>query len=1029
MKKYLWIGLTVFLTWAGTAMATTYGLFVGLNQYDTSYVGSDNWLSGCVPDANHIYTNTIRRGNWTTGTVTRLLNSAGTKAAIRRAITNCAATAVSGDVFFYYHSSHGGQNSGKSVYLCTYDADYQDTELATDLAKFASGVKVVVMADACHSGGLFQSRTVGTRSLEPASATWDLAGNVMDLMAENRAAALAAGAKDMELTIATNEIGWITAANYDQYSWDGDDGGLFTSKVIEGWTNPVASSCDLNGDSYANFWELYKYASNVAYSADYEYTTAMAANTNVLAGTIAGWIGSTAPGGLIVFSNIVAQTVVVGQTLTYPVGAYTSGTNTPATVTMTTVQAGASYASGRLIFTPANDGTYTFNFSATNATGGSASASLTVTAALAAPTLSAATSIGNDHFTANWSAVTGAASYKIDVATNISFSPGGSGVPEVVVTNINTSLSDGWEYVNGATSASTYHKLVSASDPGVVSPAFSTVGYTNATANFSVATYGGSSANALIVSYSLDGGGSWVNVGTNTSATSSSPYVPGSVSLPAAALGQASVRVKWHCAVATASIGLRLQNLNVAGTQPAGGSTLILNGQSVTGTTYTVMGLSMGSTYYYRVKAIGNTTGLLSSTGTVTTTSANTAPSFSSISGQSAAVGVLFTLDVSGYVSGSPAPAISLFSSTASASDYGFTGSTLSFTPSATGTFAFVFRATNTLGVALATANVAVAAAPVYVPTASIANLSSNSFTVNWTAITSGTTYQVQVATDTNFTSGGSGGTVVLATNAAASATPPTDWTYDVSASSSSYPILSYATNYVQSPVFSTVGKTALAIDFKARTYGGSATSNTTITISISTNGGTSWIEIATRIPATNSMQQCAQVDASAYVGQDSVCVKWQAKGAIANKGAGIQALSVTGTEPSGSTSIVVDQMVTALTYSVTGLTPATPYYVRVRGTGGTWSGIISATTTSGGAVTPTPQPICEVTSPTNGCAIGMQIATTAGVTYVLEYTTNLLEVPPVWIQVDSKAGTGGAVNLQDQDSLGSQRYYRVVKP
>ncbi len=1032
MKKILWIGLMGFLAMTGAAAAATYGVFVGLNQYNTSYVGSDNWLNGCVPDAMHIYTNTIKRGNWTAGTVTLLTNSLGTKAAIRRAITNRAATAVSGDVFFYYHSSHGGNNSdpyGKSVYLCSYDADYQDTELATDLAKFATGVKVIVMIDACHSGGLFVS-SLGTRTLASTTpGSWDVGGRVMELMAADRATKIAAGAKGLELTVTTNEIGWITAANYDQYSWDGDTGGLFTDKVIEGWTNAAASSCDLNSDGYANFWELYKYASNVAYSADYEYTTAMAANTNVLLGTIAGWIGSAAPGGLIVFSNIVAQTVTVGQTLTYPVGAYTSGTNTPAVVTMTTVQAGASYGSGQLSFTPTADGSYTFNFSATNATGGSASASLTVTASLAAPTLSSATGIGNDRFTANWSAVSGAASYKLDVATNSSFSAGGSGASGVIVSNINSGLSTGWEYVNGASNAGTYHKLVSASGPGLVSAAFSTVGYTNAEVGFSVATFGGTSANALTVSYSLDGGGSWTPVGTNTSASASSPYVSGSISLPEAALGQASVRVKWHCAVATASVGLRLQNAVVTGAQPAGGNTMVLNGQGVTGTTYTVTGLAMGSTYYYRVKAVGNATGPASATGTVTTTSADTAPSFSAISGQSATVGALFTLNVSGYVSGSPAPVISLSSSTASASDYSFASPTLSFTPSTTGVFAFVFRATNTLGTAMVTASVTAAAAPVYVPTASIANLSSNSFTVNWTAITGGSTYQVQVATDTNFSGGGSGGTVVLATNAANTNIAPEGWTYNISASSGSYLVLGYATNYVQSPVFSTVGKTTLSIDFKARTYGGVSTVTNAITVSISTNGGSNWTDVGTVIPTTSTLTSYGALDASAYVGYASVCVKWQAKAAGSNKGAGIQALSVTGTEPSGSSSLVLDQTVSALSYPVSGLTPATRYYVRVRGTGGTWSEVVSATTKDGSVVTPTPQPICNVTAPTNGCAMGMHIATAAGVTYALQYTTNLLEVPPVWVQVDSKVGTGSDINLQDADSAGGHRYYRVVKP
>ena len=1028
MKKIVLLSLCLLgISWVSVTQAATYGVFVGLNEYNTSYVPSDNFLNGCVPDANHIYTNTIKRGAWTTGTVTRLLNSAGTKNGIRQAISNYAATAVSGDTFFYYHSSHGGQNSGTSVYLCSYNDDYDDTDVAADLAKFATGVKVIVMVDACHSGGLFQSTRSGTRSLAPASGTWDLAGNVTRIMDDNRAAALAAGVKDVAARVSSSEIGWITAANYNQYSWDGDSGGLFTDKVIEGWTNPVASSCDLNGDSYANFYELYKYASNVANNADYEYTQGQAFNTNVLLNTMAGWIGATAPGGLVVFSNLTAQTVVVGQTLVVPVGAYTSGTNVPATVTMSTVQAGASYGSGQLTFTPTTDGIYTFNFSATNTTGGSASGSLTVTATLAAPIFSAATGIGNDRFTANWSAVSGAASYLLDVATDSSFSAGGSGAMEVLATNINTGLSTGWEYVNGASTASTYHKLVATGDPGVVSPAFSTVGYTNAIAGFDIATYGGSGANTLTISYSLNGGSSWTAFGTNTSA-SSSTYVSGQTAeLPVAALGQASVRVKWHCAVATASLGLRLKNLVVSGAQPAGASTLVLNGQSVAGTTYTVTGLAMGSTYYYRARSVGTLNGPYSATGTVTTASSDTAPSFSLIAGQSATVGSLFTLPVSGYASGYPVPTLSLVSSTANGADYTFASGTLSFTPSAAGSFAFVFRASNTLGVAGATANVVVASAPVTIPTVSIANLASNAFTVNWTAVTSGTTYQVQVATNGTFTRSASRALVVLATNAATTNVAPEGWTYSISASSGAYPILGYATNYIQSPVFSTVGMTNVLIDFKARTYGGAIPSNNIVTVSISIDGGVNWTDLGTVTPTSSTMTSYGALDASAYVGFANVCVKWQAKGAIGNKGAGLQTFSITGASGGGSSSIIVDQTVAALTYAVTGLTPATPYYVRVRSTGGTWSDVVTATTSSGDV--PVPEPIIVTQMPTNGAPMGMQIVTTVGVTYDLEYTTNLMAIPPVWVQVDSEVGTGGAVTLQDEDSLGIQRFYRVVKP
>ncbi len=1110
---------------SGAASATTtvavaeqaganYGVIVGLNEYDTSYVGSDNWLSGCVPDANHVYSNALQRGEWTVGTTTRLLNSAGSRSAIRQAISNYAATAVSGDAFLYYHSSHGGNNASdgytnytKSVYLCTYDADYPDTELAADLAGFATGVKVVVMVDACFSGGLFKSAT-GARTLVPATGTFDLAASVARIMEEERAAKLARGAKGVEKTLSASEIGWVTAADYWQYSWDGDNGGAFTEAAIAGWTNGTCDNAtygDQNG--YANFYELWNYAKDIAVGYPGEtdptdgtsyQTDAQAYNTNVLLDAIAGWVGAAAPGGLVVFSNLVAQTVVVGETLTYPVGAYTAATTTPAVVSMSTVQYGASYSGGVLTFSPVADGTYTFNFTATNANGGSASASLTVNATLAPPTLSAATDVGNDRFTANWSAVSGAASYKLDVASDASFSAGGSGTAAVLVDTPNSSLNGGWEYVNGACNtgavSSAYHKLVSASDPGVVSAAFSTMGYTNILADFSVATYGGSTANGLVVSYSLDGGGSWTRAGTNTSASSSTYVTNLSIALPPAALDQASVRVKWHCPAATASVGLRLRALAVSGAQPAGGSTLVVDAQSVVGTSFEVTGLEMDTLYSYRVKAVGNTTGPLSATGSVTTTASDSAPSFSAISGQSATLGALFTLDVSTYVSGYPAPAVALVSSTASGSDYSFAGGALSFTPSATGTFAFVFRASNTLGIASATANVAVAeSSELFAPVIQAASgVQATQFSANWLASANATGYRLDVATNSAFrhTMGkrtatlAAGDLVIVTVNADTNgagkgfdAVPLVDldagtviyftdngWSngtwranegtvaYTAPSAITAGTVLSYrsttANGFVSNANFSlsTSGDTILA-------YQGSSNSPTFL-YGVGWAMATPWVAASTNsnnsgIPAglgveTYTIVSCGALDNCQYLASN---------GTTGSKGTLLQLVANAGNWTSDdATSFakftpdftvgVVEQfndfvpgyenldVGSATTCAVTGLTEGVTYYYRAKAYNATSNSPYSGTTSvvTAASSTPAPEPIVNATMPAGG-AMSMQIATTAGITYALEYTTNLWAFPPVWSNVVSALGDGNPVTLQDADSADAKRFYRIVKP
>lgn len=375
---------------------TYYGIFAGLNQYSSGYIGSGSWLDGCVPDAMHMFTNATQRGSWRDNpTLQVLTNALGTRAAIRAAISNYASVAVAGDTFLYFHSSHGGNNASdgytnytKSVYLCAYDADYPDTELAADLAGFATGVKVVVMVDACFSGGLFKS-ALGASTRGPATGSFDLAERVSQIMAADRAEKVARGVKGLEKTVTTNEIGWVTAADYWQYSWDGDTGGAFTEAAIEGWTNGACDNATYgNQNGYASFYELWNYAKDVAVGYPGEYdpddgtsyqTDAQAFNTNVLKSAIAGVAGdgpvadrpptiSLDPAGTnksVVFDNSLSFTVTATDADGLAVSLVAS--NLPAGATAPATNGTGSVAT-TFAWTPgeAQVGTYNVSFSATD---------------------------------------------------------------------------------------------------------------------------------------------------------------------------------------------------------------------------------------------------------------------------------------------------------------------------------------------------------------------------------------------------------------------------------------------------------------------------------------------------------------------------------------------------------------------------------------------------------------------------------------------------------------------------------------
>ena len=264
-----WAGMLLFtgLMLAGCQlMAATVrrGLMVGIDHYDPTYINSP--LNSCTNDAIGMKWSVLSdAGRWSPGNVSVLIDAQATKTAIRTAISQMAAAAVSGDLVVYFHSSHGGRHSGYDAYVATYNANYEDYELAADLATFQSGVTVIIIVDSCYSGGMF-------KELVPGVNDWDFAGNVMrKLDALQQAAGL-------EKAVS---IGWLTASDYDELSWAGDPYSLFAGYVIEGFYNADAN---VNGD--VTFLELYDYAAPLTL-AENPSQTAQAMNTSLLSATIA----------------------------------------------------------------------------------------------------------------------------------------------------------------------------------------------------------------------------------------------------------------------------------------------------------------------------------------------------------------------------------------------------------------------------------------------------------------------------------------------------------------------------------------------------------------------------------------------------------------------------------------------------------------------------------------------------------------------------------------------------------------------
>jgi hypothetical protein len=155
----------------------------------------------------------------------------------------------SGDIFIYFQSSHGGNSRTRprDAFLCSHNANYTDRELASDLARFNRGVKIVVIIDACHSGGMFKSADGG----------WNFAENVMQAY-EQEVAKAHPGLAKSALAKFTSNIGFMTAADYHQTSQGGRPNSIYAGYVLQAMRTSSADNAPRN--SVISSWEAHAWA-------------------------------------------------------------------------------------------------------------------------------------------------------------------------------------------------------------------------------------------------------------------------------------------------------------------------------------------------------------------------------------------------------------------------------------------------------------------------------------------------------------------------------------------------------------------------------------------------------------------------------------------------------------------------------------------------------------------------------------------------------------------------------------------------
>ena len=248
---------------AAKPKARAMSLHIGLNSVDpVHYNGWSGELAACERDATDMAA--LAKSQKMKPVV--LLTKAATRAKTIAALGAAAKTLRRGDLFFLTFSGHGGQvrdvtgeePDKRDETWCMYDGQVIDDELYFELARFAAGVRILVLSDSCHSGTVTRASlkpgVAGQRSRmmppDVAEATYlknkefyDEKQRALTKMArrtgEDPDSVLAALELDPRLSAVAGRFKpaaiLISGCQDNQTSLDGDPNGAFTGALLKVW--------------------------------------------------------------------------------------------------------------------------------------------------------------------------------------------------------------------------------------------------------------------------------------------------------------------------------------------------------------------------------------------------------------------------------------------------------------------------------------------------------------------------------------------------------------------------------------------------------------------------------------------------------------------------------------------------------------------------------------------------------------------------------------------------------------------------
>ena len=229
-----------------------WAVIIGVSEFEDKNVPG---LQYCARDAQAFYDWLVspEHGNYNPGNVRLLLNKDATLDNIKDVLFNWLKQPIEEDlvtIYFAGHGTPGSPDTPDNLYLLPYDIDYDRIastgfpmwDIETVIKRFVKAKKVVVIADACHSGGIGNSFDIARRGERGIKV------NPINTSLNN-------------LSKVGDGVCVISAAGDREYSQEGKQWGgghgVFTYYLMKG----LSGASDYNRDGYVSMGELIPYLS------------------------------------------------------------------------------------------------------------------------------------------------------------------------------------------------------------------------------------------------------------------------------------------------------------------------------------------------------------------------------------------------------------------------------------------------------------------------------------------------------------------------------------------------------------------------------------------------------------------------------------------------------------------------------------------------------------------------------------------------------------------------------------------------